>query len=450
MTKAQGWWHDFLNHGLHPGTYAFIGAGELKGHRFHLRVDGEQKGVLMADASKLLFLNGTALDYVRCLLEGQSERQMVRYMRRRYRGLDREKAVQHFRKVSGQLADFIHGKTQFITNLGPSTPTAGADRLPAPYRMDLAITYKCQNDCGHCYNEGKDKAELSAGEWKEVLGRLWKAGVPHVVFTGGEPTLSPHLKDLILEAQEIGQITGLITNGRNLKEAGYLKGLVDAGLDHVQITILSHRESVHDALTASSGSWKETVEGIKAAVKQDLYVATNTTIMASNVDEIEDTMSFVMGLGVRNIAFNGIIRSGKGKTAEAIEYTRLHDVLTRLKRLADANGINMVWYAPTPYCEFNPVNHDLGIRQCTACSINMAVEPDGTVIPCQSCYEPLGNILRDDWENIWDHPKCKQFRERGYLPDKCRSCEQVDLCGGGCPLAIKQGDYLCTDRDSNG
>jgi len=165
---------------------------------------------------------------------------------------------------------------------------------------------------------------------------------------------------------------------------------------------------------------------------------------------MEDTMRFVMGLGVRNVAFNGIIRSGGGKNEEAIEYTRLHDVLTSLKLLADKEGVNMVWYAPTPYCEFNPVNHDLGIRQCTACSINMAVEPDGTVIPCQSCYEPLGNILKDDWKVIWAHPKCKEFRERGYLPDKCKGCEQVDLCGGGCPLSIKHGDYLCTDRDSNG
>ena len=446
----MSWWNDFQNRGLRPGVYAFIGQGELAGHRFHLRVDGEQKGVLMADASKLVFLNGTALDYVRCILEGRSEGAMARYMRRRYRGLGKPRALEHFGKIRGQLVEFIHGNTQVVSNMGPQTPSAGADRLPAPYRMDLAITYKCQNDCGHCYNEGKDKKELSLEDWEKVLDRLWKAGVPHIVFTGGEPTLSPHLKELIARAQELGQITGLITNGRNLKNDGYLKGLVDAGLDHVQITLLSHRESVHDRLTRSAGSWKETVEGIKRAVRENLYVATNTTIMASNIDEMEDTMKFVVGLGVKNVAFNGVIRSGGGKSEEAIEYTRLHDVLTRLKELADREGVNMVWYAPTPYCEFNPVNHDLGIRQCTACSINMAVEPDGTVIPCQSCYEPLGNILRDDWKAIWDHPRCREFRERGYLPDKCKSCEQVDLCGGGCPLSIKHGDYLCTDRDSNG
>ena len=450
MMSIRGFLSDLNNRGLGPGTHSYIGSGDFQGHRFHLRVDSGQKGVLMIDASKLIFLNGTALDYVRCILEGWNEARAARYMRRRYRKLEKATAIEHLRRVNGQLQDFIHGKPDIISTMGPSSPTAGADDLPAPYRMDLALTYKCQNDCGHCYNETKDKPELSREQWMQVLSRLWKAGVPHVVFTGGEPTLVPFLKDLIARAQEIGQVAGLITNGRKLGEAGYLKGLVDAGLDHVQITLLSHRESVHDKLTGSAGSWKETVEGIKAAVKENLYVATNTTLMASNIDEMEDTLRFATGLGVKNVAFNGIIRSGKGTGPEALDLSRVEKVLDRLKSVADESGVNMVWYAPTPYCEFNPINHGFGIKQCTACSVNMAVEPDGTVIPCQSCFEPLGKILDDEWDEIWSHPKCKEFREKGYLPEKCRSCEQVELCGGGCPLSIKHGDYLCTDRDSNG
>ena len=448
--SIKTWWSDLLNRGLSPGTHSYIGTGDFDGHRFHLRVDSEQKGVLMVDASKLLFLNGTALDYMRCLLEGRSEAGMARYMRQRYRHLSREKAVEDLNRVSGQLQDFIHGKTDVISTMGPSSPTVAADDLPAPYRMDLALTYKCQNDCGHCYNQTKEKPELSREEWMEVLSRLWKLGVPHVVFTGGEPTLQPFLKDLIARAQEIGQVSGLITNGRRLGEAGFLKGLVDAGLDHVQITILSHRESVHDRLTGKAGSWKETVEGIKAAVKQKLYVSTNTTLMGSNLDEMEDTLRFVAGLGVKNVSFNGVIRAGKGTGPEALELSRVEKALDRLRKVSGELGVKMVWYSPTPYCELNPVNHGFGILQCTACSVNMAIEPDGTVIPCQSCCEPLGKLLEDDWDDIWFHPRCKEFRERGYLPDKCQNCEQMELCGGGCPLSMKHGDYMCTDRDSNG
>ena len=38
---------------------------------------------------------------------------------------------------------------------------------------------------------------------------------------------------------------------------------------------------------------------------------------------------------------------------------------------------------------------DLGVKGCTAALYNMCVEPNGDVLPCQSYYHPLGNLLRD-------------------------------------------------------
>ena len=48
------------------------------------------------------------------------------------------------------------------------------------------------------------------------------------------------------------------------------------------------------------------------ALKEQMYVSTNTTIMRSNLDDLEATMRFLITLGVKNIAFNGIIRSATG------------------------------------------------------------------------------------------------------------------------------------------
>ena len=446
-----------FDRGLKKGLYTYDGKGEFKSHRFHLRVDSDQKGVLIIDAAKLIFLNGTALDFVRCILDGRGQTAAVKYIRRRYKNVDKEKAASDYAAVLKQLKEYMDGyEEEVIENIGADNPLVGADELPSPYRVDLALTYECQNECGHCYNErgrvddGKegDKEELTLDQWRSVLYILWKASVPHVVFTGGEPTLSPHLKELIETSESIGQITGLVTNGRRLAKGGYLKELVDAGLDHVQITLLSHKESVHDVLTGKSGSWKETVEGIMAALKEDVYLNTNTTIMKSNAAEVEDTLRFLISLGVENIAFNGIIRSGEGKSAEAVGLKDMEGILERLRQIANESDVKLIWYTPTPYCEFNPINHGLGIKQCTACSINMAIEPDGTVLPCQSYYEGLGNILDDDWEDIWNHELCKRIRERRYLPEKCNGCELLDACGGGCPLSIEHGDYLCVDRHS--
>jgi radical SAM protein with 4Fe4S-binding SPASM domain len=447
--SLSDWWREARGEGLEQGVRRYDGKGDWAHHRFHLRVDNARQGVLLVDASGILFLNGTALDYVHCALEGRSQESTYRYMSRRYRNLAKEKAEQDYASIRSKLDRFVKGDAGVLDIIGPETLTFGLDGFPAPYRMDLAITYRCQNRCAHCYNEPREVKELLPDEWKGVLTRLWNLGVPHVVFTGGEPTLFPGLDELVAESERLGQITGLVTNGRKLREPGYLKGLVAKGLDHVQVTVLSHQEPVHDALVGDKGAWRQTVEGLKAALAEDVYLSTNTTIMRSNFDQMEGTLRFLLSLGVRNIAFNGIIRSGKGKEAEGVECDQLAALLVRLKDLAAASGARMTWYTPTPYCELNPINLGLGIKQCTACALNMAVEPDGTVLPCQSYYRPLGNILHDDWMDIWEHQLCRDIRERRYLDGDCVDCDLKEQCGGGCPLAREHGDYICLDARSS-
>ena len=402
--------------------------------------------MLIIDAAHLIVLNGTALDYVRCLLEGRSEEEMFSYMSRRYNGLEQATAANHYALIEKQLEQYIHGNTDVVNVIGTESPTKGADGFPAPYRMDLALTYNCQNACLHCYNEPSTLNELSAKQWRKVIAKTWNLGVPHIVFTGGEPTLVPYLGDLIALSESYGQVTGIVTNGRNLRAPDYLAGLVANGLDHVQVTVLSHRQEVHDRLVGKTGAWSETIEGLKVALGEDLYVSTNTTIMASNMGDMEATTRYLIDLGVKNISFNSVIRSGKGVKTEGVDCDDLEATLTRMKEMVEAAGARMIWFTPTPYCQLNPVSLGLGIKQCTACSQNMAVEPDGTVLPCQSYYRPLGNILRDQWEHIWNHELCNEIRNRGYLDDECAGCSLVDTCGGGCPLARENGDYSCTSR----
>lgn len=439
-------WAELTGKGLPQGVWKYDGKGALEHHRFHLRVDSHHKGVLIIDAAQLVELNGTALDYVRCLIEGRTEESMYGYMSHRYKNLDRATAAAHYALIEKQLEAFIGGDADIVSIIGSDRPIKGADDFPAPYRMDLVLTYACQNACSHCYNQPRKLTELSAEQWHKVITRTWRLGVPHIVFTGGEPTMVPFLGNLIARSEKYGQVTGLVTNGRNLRAPGYLRDLVAKGLDHVQITVLSHREEVHDRLAGSPGAWKETIEGLKVALKEDLYVSTNTTIMASNLEDMEGTTRFLVDLGVKNISFNSIIRSGKGIETDGVDCAVLETTLTRMKKMIEAAGARMIWFTPTPYCQLNPVSLGLGIKQCTACSLNMAVEPDGTVLPCQSYYRPLGNILRDQWENIWNHQLCKNIRSRGYLDEECKGCALVDTCGGGCPLAREHGDYTCSSR----
>jgi radical SAM protein with 4Fe4S-binding SPASM domain len=77
---------------------------------------------------------------------------------------------------------------------------------------------------------------------------------------------------------------------------------------------------------------------------------------------------------------------------------------------------------------------ELGVKGCTAALYNMCVEPDGAVIPCQSFYHPLGKLLVDPWDYIWNHDLAIGLRERHFIQEKCNDCILLPECGGGCPL----------------
>jgi len=74
----------------------------------------------------------------------------------------------------------------------------------------------------------------------------------------------------------------------------------------------------------------------------------------------------------------------------------------------------------------------------------LCIEPDGEVIPCQSYYQSLGNILAQPWESIWNHPLALWLRERRYVPEACHDCPVLAECGGGCPLSLP---HLAPDLD---
>jgi len=78
----------------------------------------------------------------------------------------------------------------------------------------------------------------------------------------------------------------------------------------------------------------------------------------------------------------------------------------------------------------------------------MCVEPNGDVLPCQSYFQPLGNMLADPWESIWNSALANYIRNREWLPDMCKECPDVEICGGGCPLYAQEGEYQCRDSQN--
>ncbi|MBI9047642.1 MAG: radical SAM protein, partial [Anaerolineaceae bacterium] len=315
-----------------------------------------------------------------------------------------------------------------------------SQKLVAPYRMDLALTYRCNNRCTHCYNApNRNKAELNTTEWKNILDNLWDIGIPHIIFTGGEPTLRPDLPELVAYAEKKGQITGINTNGRMLKDDKLVQSLLDAGLDHVQITVESHDPDIHNQMV-NAPAWEETIQGLKNVVNSRLYVMTNTTLLQNNYKQLVELLVFLNEIGVQKVGLNSLIYAGCGlNVSSGLSNEDLIPLLETAKTLTSKYSQQLTWYTPTQYCYFDPIMLDVGVKGCTAALFNMCIEPDGEVLPCQSYYQSLGNIQLNSWQSIWEHELALQIRERKYIPEACSDCGILPVCGGGCPLALKSG-----------
>lgn len=419
-----------------PGLYHYQREAPGERSRIHLRLDADGSGLLLVNASRVVHLNPTAARMAFLCLEEVPEEQAVRQITRWY-SVPASQARQDYDQVASQIAGLTRPEGACpVHDLEIETIRPFSARPSAPYRMDLALTYRCNNDCAHCYNaRPRSFGEISTGDWKRILDRLWDLGIPHVVFTGGEPTLRGDLPALIAHAERNGQITGLNTNARRLSDRTYVESLVDAGLDHVQITLESHEAAIHDRMVHARGAWQQTVAGLRNALDTPLFVMTNTTMLRDNAPSMDLTLDFLAETGVPTLGLNALIYSGRGATVgTGLDERDLVPLLELARRKTDANDQRLIWYTPTQYCHFDPMQLDLGVKGCTAALYNMCVEPDGAVIPCQSYYTPLGNLLNDTWDSIWNHDLAISLRERQAIPAKCNGCALLSECGGGCPL----------------
>ena len=405
--------------------------------RLHLRIDPDGSGLLIINANSVIHLNPSAVIMTYLHLEGRTPEEATKILHKEFE-VSSSELHQDFQDITHKIDELIKPDGACpICDLQLETTLPFSAKPSAPYRMDLALTYRCNNNCSHCYNaRPRNYPEMDIKSWKRIIDKVWNLRIPHIVFTGGEPTVFSGLPELVAYAEHKGIITGLNTNGRRLADKNFLKCLINSGLDHVQITIESHNSEIHDNMVGIKGAWKETVEGLKNVLDSALYIMTNTTLLTYNVSTMEETLHYLGELGVPTIGLNALIYAGKGKTVgTGLHEEELPPLLEKAREITQANGQRLIWYTPTQYCHFNPIQLNLGVKGCTAALYNMCVEPNGDVIPCQSYYQSLGNLLKKPWKSIWEHPLALQLRNRTNVPEGCKTCDFLQACGGGCPLA---------------
>lgn len=344
-------------------------------------------------------------------------------------------------RMVAALCDIAYGQEP-VEDIGYMTLGEYAPNMIAPHRIDLMVSsmtkngvWHCNQKCLHCYAAGQEQSEvqeLSTNEWKKVIDKCKEIGIPQLTFTGGEPTMRNDLVELIDYAKWF--VTRLNTNGLRLTPE-LCKQLYEASLDSVQVTLYSSVQEEHNVLVGAHNNsmcFTRTVSGIQNALNAGLNVSVNTPLCKINANYL-NTLEFLHKLGVKYVSCSGLIITGNACNENSrntqLSEAELYEILKSATEYCAEHQMEISFTSPGWVEQEKLIELGLNVPTCGACLSNMAIAPNGNVVPCQSWLSDdsvLGNILQDSWTKIWNAQLCKKIRSFSSLME-CR-----------CPLRNKE------------
>ena len=156
--------------------------------------------------------------------------------------------------------------------------------------LSIVITNACQCKCAYCINSLTDKSlSLPIDKAKvNIKKAIDEFGIKEAVILGGEPTLYPHLFELIDFLKESGlRKFGLTTNGIKLKDHEFFVKLVKSGINFINISFHKPGEFLTwEELTSIRHDFLEyRSEGQKMRI--------NTNVWKGNHDDLNSLSKFV-------------------------------------------------------------------------------------------------------------------------------------------------------------
>jgi len=179
------------------------------------------------------------------------------------------------------------------------------NEVPVIRRVDLKVGYKCSNDCLFCVVADKRPlGEKTTGQIKRELVESFREGKTDVVLTGGEVSIRPDIEDIVAFAKATGFTEIQIqTNGRKFAEENFCKQMIRAGMTTFAPALHGPTAAIHDGLTRSPGSWRQTVLGIHNMCRLGIKTLTNTVVTKQNYRFLPELAELLVKLGVIQFQF---------------------------------------------------------------------------------------------------------------------------------------------------
>lgn len=289
-----------------------------------------------------------------------------------------------------------------------------------PNLMSFAVTDVCNARCGHCsFYEGIEdvtRKPMNLEECRQVIRVAQELGVSIINFVGGEPLKRPEILEIIRAVDKDLSATSLFTNGWALPELA--RGLREAGLDGVYVSLDSADAATHDSIRKLPGLFERGVRGIAAALKTGMSVGISMCLTPDRFadGEFERMVEFARKLGVHELTVFDAMPSGRAQDqADLIDNEAWkEDLIQRSERYnRDSSYPGILIHAYT-------VSHrSVG---CSCGTSYFYVTPYGDITSCDFNNRGFGNMLEEPLYVIWD----RMTSHEAYREAKWGGCKVKD------------------------
>jgi radical SAM protein with 4Fe4S-binding SPASM domain len=335
--------------------------------------------------------------------------------------------------------------------------------LNTPAAVACLVTSGCNLSCPHCFakaQEMKDPHDLPFEEWRKIIRILSEAGVYGIIITGGEPLLRRDLESILEEAIANGLSVSLITNGAKLTEER-LKSLVSTGISNIMISLDSPFPQNHDTFRGLKGLFAQIQNATPFLEENGIDITFIAALTRYNVRETAQLIETAHNLGGTRIRLKNLCLAGRAVAHADLEPQK-DEYIQAVKDIFEVDHCDDMYirYPDLPAIYYEKAlgreSYYTLIRQgklgeCGAGFIGAAVSPAGNLQLCDMIDTPLGNLVSQGLEPLWNSEEMNAVRELDVRElEPCCRCNLRDICLAGCKGLSSQysengfmNDLLC-------
>jgi pyrroloquinoline quinone biosynthesis protein E len=310
--------------------------------------------------------------------------------------------------------------------------------FPPPLGLIAELTHRCPLQCPYCSNPlalERVATELDTDGWLRVLDQAAEIGVLQVHFTGGEPLVRRDLTTLVAHATARGLYTNIITSGVTLDDRA-MAALMQANVDHIQLSFQDVDPSSNDMLGASPGAFTKKQAAAARIRDSGLPLTVNFVIHRANAGRVPQMLEMAEALHADRTEIAHVQYYGWGLVNRAALLPTL-DQLHAATEAVEAARVRLSGRMVIDY-----VVPDYHAARPKACMGGWAqrfinISPSGRAMPCHAAETLPGftfpSVRDTSLADIWNHSDAfLRFRGTGWMREPCRSCDRREIDWGGC------------------